>query len=189
MPSEEIIDYGPLSALIGVWEGDKGLDIAPEVDGEEHNPYYETITFSPIGRVTNAESQQLAVLHYRQIVNRLTNDEVFHDETGYWMWDADAGIIMHSLTIPRAVMVLAGGRHNGKTQSDGSCLIEVSAAHDDENWQIVQSPFMREQARTTAFSQRILVGDGKLSYEETTVVTIYGRVFEHTDCNELRLQL
>ena len=42
----EIVDYGPLSKLIGVWKGDKGMDIAPEPDGTEENPYYETITFT-----------------------------------------------------------------------------------------------------------------------------------------------
>ena len=188
MPRNQNINYGPLTELIGVWKGNKGLDIAPEPDGAEQTPYHETITFSPIGNVNNAESQLLAVLHYRQIVQRLSNDEIFHDETGYWMWDAKAGIIMHSLTIPRAVAVLAGGGHEGKAQNDGRWLLEVSAACDDENWQIVQSPFMRDQAKTTAFRQRILVGGGKLSYEETTMLEIYGRVFEHTDCNELLLQ-
>jgi len=64
------LDYGPLAELIGVWKGDKGLDVAPEPDGEENNPYSEIITFSAIGDVTNAETQTLVVVHYRQIVSR-----------------------------------------------------------------------------------------------------------------------
>ncbi|GAB4137761.1 MAG: hypothetical protein Fur0037_03060 [Planctomycetota bacterium] len=44
---------------------------------------------------------------------------------------------------------------------------------------------MRENARTTAFSHRITVSRGKLSYKETTTLEIYGKVFEHTDENEL----
>ena len=39
MIDEEYIDYGPLALLIGTWEGDKGVDIAPEPDGTENNPY------------------------------------------------------------------------------------------------------------------------------------------------------
>lgn len=181
-------DYGPLAELIGVWSGNKGLDVSPEPDGAENNPYYETIVFSRIGNVTNAESQMIAAIHYRQIVQRKSNDKVFHDETGYWMWDAAAKIIMHSLTIPRAVCVLAGGRHNGKRTADGNFLLEVSARINDENWQIIQSPFMRDNARTTEFHHRITVGNGKLSYSETTIVDIYGEVFEHTDDNELMRQ-
>jgi len=185
MTRVEETDYGPLHDLIGVWQGDKGQDIAPEPEGAEHNPYFETLTFTPVGTATNAESQTLAVLHYRQIVRRHSNGEVFHDETGYWMWDAATGLIMHSLTIPRAVSVLAGGTHDGQPESDDSFALEVRATIDDNNWQIIQSPFMRDHARTTAFHHRITVGHGKLNYEETTTVEIYGKVFEHSDRNEL----
>ena len=164
------------------------LSISTEPDGAENNPYYETISFTAIGDVTNAESQTLAVLHYRQIVQRKSDDKVFHDETGYWMWDADAQTIMHSLTIPRAVSVLAGGKHNGERTDDGSFILEVSAGFNDKDWQIIQSPFMRDNARTTAFHHRITVGNGELSYLETTIVDIYGKVFEHTDQNELTRQ-
>ncbi|MDH3978883.1 MAG: heme-binding beta-barrel domain-containing protein [Gammaproteobacteria bacterium] len=177
--------YGPLGELIGVWKGDKGLDVAPEPDGAENNPYYETITYSAIGDVTNAESQVLAAVHYRQIVQRKSNDRVFHDESGYWMWDAEAGIIMHSLTIPRAVSVLAGGTYNGEKTGDGSAILEVSAKLDDKDWQIIQSPFMQRNARTTEFRHRVTAGNGRLSYSETTIVEIYGKLFEHTDQNEL----
>jgi hypothetical protein len=31
----EGINYGPLTALVGTWEGDKGVDRAPEPDGDE----------------------------------------------------------------------------------------------------------------------------------------------------------
>ncbi len=76
------IDYGPLEFLIGTWEGDKGMDISPEPEGSEASPYYEALSFRPIGDVENAESQVLAILRYQQIVRRKSNDEVFHDQTG-----------------------------------------------------------------------------------------------------------
>ena len=180
-------DYGPLEVLIGVWKGDKGKDVAPEPSGEENNPYFETITFTAIGDVTNADSQVLSVLRYHQVVQRKSNNEVFHDETGYWMWDPKEEIIMHSLVIPRAVSVLAGGKHNGQRIADGSMILKVSAKIDGEKWGILQSPFMQKNARTTEFRQKIIVSNGKLSYLETTMLKIYGRVFEHTDQNELTL--
>lgn len=178
-------DYGPLEGLIGVWTGDDGVDVAPEPDGTETNPYFETITFSAVGEVTNAESQTLATLHYRQIVQRKSDGEVFHDETGYWMWDAPNQTVMHSLTIPRAVCVLAGGVYSGETDADGRVVLEVAAMLDDKDWSIVQSPFMRDNARTTEFRHRIAVGNGTLTYAETTIVDIYGKMFEHTDGNSL----
>ncbi len=64
------IDYGPLQQLIGTWRGRSGLDIAPEPDGTERNPYFETIVFEAAGDVTNAESQDLAFIHYREVVQR-----------------------------------------------------------------------------------------------------------------------
>ena len=188
MSDNHDIDYGPLTDLIGAWSGDKGVDVAPEPDGIENNAYYETLTFTAIGDVTNAESQLITALHYRQIVQRKSNDKVFHDETGYWMWDAAAGIIMHSLNIPRAVSLLAGGHHNGQKNADGNTLLQVSAGINNKDWQIIQSPFMQKNARTKNFSHSITVGNGKLYYSETTTVDIYGKVFEHTDENELLLR-
>jgi len=186
MSDKADIDYGPLADLVGVWKGDKGLDVAPEPDGAENNPDYETITYSAIGDVTNAESQVLSIVHYRQIVHRKSNDEVFHDETGYWMWDPREEIVMHSLVIPRAVCVLAGGKYTGERNAEGSAMIEVAASIDDKYWNIIQSPFMQENARTTDFRQMITIGNGKLSYSQATAVEIYGKVFEHTDQNELK---
>jgi len=186
MSDKADIDYGPLTDLIGVWKGYKGLDVAPEPGGAENNPYYETITCSAIGNVTNAESQALSVVHYRQIVHRKSNNEVFHDETGYWMWDPREEIVMHSLVIPRAVCVLAGGKYTGEKNAEGSARIEVAASIDDKNWNIIQSPFMQKNACTTDFRQTITVGNGKLSYSQRTTVEIYGKFFEHTDQNELK---
>lgn len=179
------VNYGPLSNLIGLWKGDKGIDIAPEPDGQEENPYYETIEYVAVGDVKNAESQVLAVIRYHQIVKRKSNNEIFHDETGYWMWDASAKVIMHSLTIPRSVCLLAGGTYKNKTADNKEVVIEVAASLEDKDWNIIQSPFMMKKARTTSFFHRITIGNGKMAYKEITTLDIYGKVFEHTDENEL----
>jgi len=182
------INYGPLKELIGVWKGDKGMDIAPESDGTEENPYYETITFTEGGDLTNGEEQVLSVLHYRRIVSRKSDDGVFHDETGYWMWDDKAKVIMHSLNIPRAVSLLAGAKLNESNYQNGKLSIDISAGIDNEDWGIVQSPFMKQKALTKNYRQVINIENGKMSYKETTMLDIYGREFEHTDKNELVLQ-
>jgi hypothetical protein len=129
--NDKNVDYGPLAGLIGTWQGDKGMDVAPERDGSEESLYHETITFQAIGDVENAESQRLAAIHYRQIVRRKSNDEIFHDQTGYWMWDARAGVVIHSLLIPRAVGILAGGTWDESKRNEDGVILELRAKHDD----------------------------------------------------------
>jgi hypothetical protein len=181
------VDLGPLTDLIGVWQGDVGVDIAPEPDGTETNNYFETITYSRVGDVTNAESQNLAAVHYRQVVQRISTGKVIHDQTGYWMWVPQSGIVMHSLLIPRGVGVLAGGTYSGEKDPDGRTVITVIAKLDDPDWKIIQAPFMDKNASTDSFAQQLIVGNGKLTYSQTTMLTIYDKVFEHTDQNELTL--
>lgn len=179
---EITVDYGPLGGLIGVWEGDKGMDIAPEDDGSiEENPYYETITFEAAGDLKNANEQHLAMVRYHQVVTRKSTSQVFHDEVGYWIWDADRNTIMRSFTIPRGVCVLAGGEYkNGNT-------LEVKAEAGAQDWGIVQSPFMIEKAKTVSFHSKINVNKNVLSFYQKTVLEIYGKTFDHTDENELKL--
>lgn len=178
------VDFGPLAGLIGTWKGDKGLDRSPEPDGTEENLYYETITFEPVGDVANAERQKLVVIRYLQVVYRKSDDKAFHDETGYWIWDAESKTVMHSLTIPRGVCVLAGGQALC-SESPDEVTLEVAAGVDDPDWGIVQSPFMRENARTVEFQHTVRLAGDTLFYSETTVLEIYDRMFEHTDENEL----
>jgi hypothetical protein len=182
----EGIDYGPLACLVGTWTGGEGMDVAPEPDADEHNPYYETLIFEAAGDVTNAEQQTLAVVRYHQEVSRQSNDKVFHDQVGYWLWDAATGVVVQTLTIPRAVTLLAGG----EARSEGdSTVLEVRAVDGDEQWGIVQSPFMQAQARTVEFRHRLVVTGDRLEYSETTVLDIYGKkAYEHTDGNTLQRQ-
>lgn len=180
----EGVDYGPLACLVGVWKGGEGMDVAPEPGGEERNPYYETLVFEAGGDVTNAEEQTLSVVRYHQVVRRKSNDEVFHDQVGYWLWDGATGLVVQTLSIPRAVSLQAAGaaRFEG-----GRTVIEVRAADGDPEWEILQSPFMRAKARTVEFRHRLTVEGDTLSYAETTLLDIYGRRdFEHTDRNTLR---
>ncbi len=184
--SDESIEYGPLAGLIGTWAGDKGIDIAPDPDGKEENPYYETIVFEGVGYATNAEKQRLTAVRYLQVVRRKTDDQVFHDQTGYWLWDAEQQCVMQSLAIPRAVCLLAGG--TASTDGDGNVCLSVESKHDDDAWSVVQSPFMHAKAKTLSFKHAITLAKDELHYAETTMVDIYGNVFEHTDTNTLARQ-
>ena len=179
------IDYGPLTGLIGTWTGARGLDVAPEPDGTENNPYYETIIFEAAGDVDNAESQKLAVIRYHQVVQRKSNDEIFHDQVGHWMWDAGEGLIMQTLAIPRAVCVVAGGKAKTAENESGVITLSVSAKLNDPDWGIIESPFMRDKASTLEYQHETIIEPDRLTYEQTTVLDIYGRRFDHTDKNVL----
>ncbi|CBL43919.1 hypothetical protein HDN1F_03360 [gamma proteobacterium HdN1] len=183
--SNDEFDYGPLKALIGVWKGDQGMDIAPDqADGREENPYFETITFTPIGDVTNADRQTMTGLRYHQTVTRKSDNKVFHDECGYWLWEAATSTIIHSLQIPRAVAVMAGGTWK-PDPSTSAITLEVKAGINNKDWNIAQSPFMRDNAKTIAFKHKITVNGDKLHYFESTIIDIYGSKFDHTDENTL----
>ena len=176
----EGVEYGPLAQLVGEWSGDKGMDVSPDPDGEERSPYYETLNIEAAGTVDNAETQTLAVLRYHQVVRRKSNDEVFHDEVGYWMWDASDNTVMHSLAIPRGVVVLAGGK---ATKGDTTLNVDTTS---DERWGVTQSPFMTDNAKTESYSQKVTVDGDTLRYMQTMVLSIYGKTFDHTDASTLK---
>jgi hypothetical protein len=115
-------------------------------------------------------------------VRRISNDEVFHNETGYWLWDADQALVSRTLTIPRGVALVAGGSFE---EVDGEVIIRVHAAKSDANWPIIEAPFMRDNASTQSFDHTIRVRGDDMNYEELTVVDIYGKRFDHTDANSL----
>lgn len=191
-PPVKQVNYGPLQHLIGTWKGDKGMDVAPTKPNEkqakgkalprEESAYYETITIEPVGDVTNAEEQVLVSVRYHQVVSRKSNDEVFHDEIGYWIWNPANKTVMQSLLIPRAVGLLAGGK---VTESKGSITFKVSAAADNKDWGIIQSPFMQKKAKTESFVHTVTVSGKTMTYTETIALDIYGKKFQHTDGNTL----
>ena len=179
------IDYGPLTKLIGTWTGDRGIDIAPEPDSTEENPYYETITYEDVGDLHNAEEQHIAMVRYLQVVRRKSNDGVFHDQTGYWMWEVGTNNIMHSLVIPRGLGLVAGGQVQDSWKTDDEMKFTVAVDDGTNNYLISQSPFLKNKAETTAYSATFTISDSQLSYEQCTDLQIYGREFAHTDSNSL----
>src|SRR6478609_227885 len=94
---------GPLADLVGIWEGDKGDDIAPSDDrGVENNKYRELITFEQVGPVQNHE-QSLHVLRYSTRAWRIGEPNTFHEELGYWSWEPANQEVMRCFLIPRGI--------------------------------------------------------------------------------------
>ncbi len=173
------VDYGPLAQLLGKWIGNKGLDNAPDVNAEpDKTAYTDELTFTIAGSAENGEEQNLVAVKYHHLVRKNENGKIFHDQIGHWIYEPSTGLIMHSLTIPRGVCVLAGGT---VIQSDDEFIFKVSAKSDSDTFGIIQSPFMKEKAKTKVFEMTLIVNGNELSYQETMSLFIYGKDFEHTD--------
>ena len=106
----ETDEWGPLAALIGNWEGAEGLDLSfHNVEGTlVETPFREVLSMKPFGPVENG-NQVLYGLDYRTAMWRGDEENPFHTEVGYWLWDAASGEIVRGFVVPRGITVLAGG--------------------------------------------------------------------------------
>ena len=177
------IDYGPLAQLIGKWVGNKGLDNAPDANANSDKTMFtDEIVFTVAGSAENAEEQNLVSIKYHHVVRKLEDGHIFHDQIGHWIYEKSTNIIMHSLSIPRAVCLLAGGEYQ---ESNDESIFDVEANAGSQTYGIVQSPFMLEKAKTKVFKMNLSVKGNELSYREVMSLHIYGKDFEHTDKSTL----
>lgn len=177
-------ELGPLEGLQGTWEGAEGLDVAYSHERGEiaETPYRERATFAPFGPVENG-SQVLHGLDYRTAAWRGGEENPFHTEVGYWLWDAGERHVLRCFVVPRGTMVLAGGPADPDAD-----VLRMEAALGSDTYGILSNRYLAEQACTTRYEITVTVGDGVFSYEETTTIR-HGRlpeVLEHTDRNSLR---
>lgn len=175
-------EFGPLASLVGIWSGSEGIDRSPSPSGSTETLYRETLSFEIVGSVINAQQQDLRVVRYLQKVHKLECGSCIHDETGYWMWEPKTDRVMKSTAIPRGVVAVMEGQWQ---TNDTGMSIDLELLPETKN-ALVQSSWMKEHAQTTSMNQRWSLVDGELHYEQTTMLKIYGKEFEHTDSNRLR---
>ena len=108
-------EWGPLGSLAGEWEGEGGLDTAYSHSQDKvlATPFLEKLTFKPFGPVDNG-SQHLYGLDYKSAMWRGNEENPFHTEVGYWLWDGATGEVMRGFVVPRGITVLAGGTADGR---------------------------------------------------------------------------
>ena len=184
MTDEIIKNLGPLAALAGVWEGDKGDDTAPSDNrGTETNKFRERMTFEPLGPVNNHQ-QMLYGLRYATTAWRLGEDNPFHEEVGYWLWDAQAKQVFRCFIVPRGVAVIAGGTVEPNARS-----FELAADAGSETYGICSNQFLDKEFKTVRFELKVTIHDDQsFSYEEDTQLKIQGQkdLFHHIDKNILK---
>jgi hypothetical protein len=178
-------EWGPLGALAGEWESDQGgLDTAFSHSKEKvlGTPYLEKCTMKPFGPVDNGR-QHLYGLDYRSAMWRGDEENPFHTEVGYWLWDAATGEIMKGFVVPRGITALAGG-----TAAPGATEFTLRAASGDAHYSIGENTYLADNASTLSYEVTITVGDDVWSYNETTMLKMneFDEPFAHTDHNALR---
>ena len=182
---DDIKNLGPLATLAGVWEGDKGDDKAPDEDRTlvVNNLFRERITLEPIGEVNNHE-QTLYGLRYSTTAWRIGEDSSFHEEVGYWLWDADNKQVIKSFIVPRGTTTMAGGTVEPDAKS-----FELIAELGSESYGICSNKFLADEFKMVRFEFRVEIHDeDSFSYDEDTVLQIKGQdeLFHHRDKNTLQ---
>jgi len=179
----ENAEWGPLAGLIGEWEGDDGLDVSyHNVEGEVgETKYREKVSMKAFGPVDNG-TQHLYGLDYRMAAWRAGEENPFHTEVGYWLWDGATGEVMRCFMVPRGSTLIAGGTAKA---SDMSFSLEATVG--DEVYGILQGKYLAEKARTKRYTVTISITQDAWSYDELTLYNhAIGGDIAHTDRNTLR---
>jgi hypothetical protein len=176
-------EWGPLGALAGEWQGTGGLDTAyahakHEVLG---TPYLEKLTLKPFGPVDNGD-QHLYGLDYKSAMWRNDEENPFHTEVGYWLWDGATGEVMRGFVVPRGITVLAGG-----VAAADATSFALKATNGGGQYTIGENKYLAKNASTLSYEVTITIGDDTWSYDETTMLQMkeFAEPFAHTDRNTL----
>ncbi|MDP1794257.1 MAG: heme-binding beta-barrel domain-containing protein [Acidimicrobiales bacterium] len=179
-------ERGPLDALVGDWEGTGGLDTAYSNSRGEviKTPYLEKVTMKPFGPVDNGK-QSLYGLDYKTAMWRDDEENPFHTEVGYWLWDSPTGEVLRGFVVPRGITILAGGI----TTADAKTFT-MTAKKGDAEYGIGENTYLAKNASTVDYSSTITVNDdGSWSYDETSNLktgVMGGDMFAHTDTNTMK---
>ena len=177
-------DWGPLGPLVGEWQGEGGLDAAysHSQGAVLQTPYLEKLTLKPFGPVQNG-SQTLFGLDYRTAMWRGSEENPFHTEVGYWLWDAATGEVLRGFVVPRGITVLAGGSAAADATS-----FTLAADAGGSGYTIGENAYLAKKASTINYTVTITINDdGTWSYDECTTLKMseFAEPFAHTDRNTL----
>ena len=166
-------NLGPLGKMAGIWKGDRGLDLKPKAEGPKKQAYIENIELQPIDPQTNGP-QLLYGLRYHVFITKPDQIKTYHEQVGYWLWDPENEMVIHTIAIPRGLIAMATG-HVKKTATQ----FELIAKQDNPTAGISSAPFLEYAFRTIEYRT--------WSYEQDTVLMINGQTtpFHHTDKNLL----
>jgi hypothetical protein len=179
---DTLANLGPLGPMAGIWEGAKGTDVHPVATGIERDAFVERYELQPIDPQTNGPQLYYGLRYHTHIV-KPGEQETFHDQVGYWLWEPAAKAVTLTLAIPRAQVLLASGPAEPDARE-----FELTAAVGSQTFGILSNPFLDEAFRTLSYRVHVRVNDdGTWSYEEEGVMQIpdQDEPFHHIDRNTL----
>lgn len=177
---------GPLTPLVGEWEGNVGVDLSfhndDNITGE--TGYFEKAWFRPIPRQENGR-QQLEGVTYQMTAWRHGEEAMipFHDEVGYMLWEKATGQVMRAVVFGRGIAVLAGGDAKPRDK-----VLHFKATPGSPSYGLVQNKYLLERAEIKDFvSTFTFHDDGTFSYTSDLLLKLAatGGEMHHTDRNTL----
>jgi hypothetical protein len=180
-------NYGPLSFYIGKWKSEKwtGENRAPDPDRNvENTKFKQEMSFEPIGDVNNHEQKLFALRYCTKAWEEGDEEDPFHEEVGYFIWDKENKQVLKSFIVPRGISVNAGG-----TTTLGSKEFTVSADVGSETYGISSNLFLNEEFKSIRYDITFKqLDENTFSYDEDTQIKIKGQdeLFHHTEKNILR---
>lgn len=177
---------GPLTPLVGEWEGDEGMDISYHNNDDEigRTTYFEKAVFKPIPLQENGR-QVLWGLSYSMTAWRHGEEAMdpFHDEIGFLLWDKADGQVIRNVVFGRGIAILAGG-----DAAIGDRILHFDATPGDPCYGILQNRYLLERAEIKGFTSSFVFGeDGTFSYTSDLRLRLAatGSEMHHTDENTL----
>jgi hypothetical protein len=177
---------GPLTPLVGEWEGNVGVDLSyhndDDVTGE--TTYFEKAWFRPIPRQENG-SQKLEGLSYQMTAWRHGEEAMipFHDEMGFLLWDKAAGQVMRTVVFGRGIAIMAGGSAKAFDR-----VLHFEAKPGDPCYGILQNRYLLERAELESFKTTFTFHeDGSFTHVSDLLLKLAatGGEMHHTDKSTL----
>ena len=177
---------GPLTPLVGEWEGDVGIDLSfHNLDDEtSETGYFEHASFKPVPIVTNGQ-QNMHGLNYSMTAWRHGEEAMdpFHDETGYLLWDQTNGQVMRCFAVPRGLAILAGSDAGPRDRT-----LNFVATPGAADYGLCQNKYLMERARVLSF-ESVFTLDDEVTFSYTSDLFLKlaetGTEMHHTDRNTL----
>ncbi|PQM27089.1 FABP family protein [Sphingopyxis lindanitolerans] len=178
---------GPLTPLVGEWEGDVGVDLSyhNKDDWTTETTYFEKASFKPIPMQENGQ-QTLWGLNYSMTAWRHGEEAMdpFHDEIGFLLWDKVHGEVMRTVVFGRGIAILAGS----SARPDDK-ILTFDARPGEPCYGILQNKYLLERAEIRDFKSSFTINDdGTFSYTSDLMLKLAatGAEMHHTDRNTLR---
>lgn len=177
---------GPLTPLVGEWEGDVGVDLSYHNKDDEtsETTYFEQAWFKPIPTQENGQ-QSMDGLTYQMKAWRHGEEAMdpFHDEVGYLLWDRAHGQVMRTVVFGRGIAILAGS-----DAQLGDRELHFDATPGEPSYGILQNKYLLERAELKGFESVFMFhDDGTFSYTSDLILRLAatGEEMHHTDRNTL----